>query len=101
MSSETAKPEAESGTLTREVSVLNRYGIHARPAALLVKLATRYPCKIFIEKDGVQVNAKSIMGLLTLEGNHGATLHLHATGEKAAEALDALTELFEKKFYED
>lgn len=91
----------EDGVLTREVVVLNRYGIHARPAALLVKAAARFDCEIMIEKNGVQVNAKSIMGLLTLEGNNGATLQIHASGHDAKEALTALTELFEKKFFED
>ena len=92
---------ASDGTLTRDVAVKNRYGIHARPAALLVKTATRFSCELFIEKDGVKVNAKSIMGLLTLEGNHGAKLKLYATGAGAAEALAVLAELFEKKFFED
>jgi phosphocarrier protein HPr len=91
----------DEGVLTREVVVLNRYGIHARPAALLVKAAARFDCEIMIEKNGVQVNAKSIMGLLTLEGNHGATLQIHASGHDAKEALIALAELFEKKFFED
>ena len=98
---EPAKTNAGSGPLTRDVAVLNRYGIHARPAALLVKAATRFPCEILIEKNGVKVNAKSIMGLLTLEGNHGAKLRIHATGSDATEALAALTELFERKFFED
>lgn len=99
MSEENMKEE--NGVLTREVPVLNRYGIHARPAALLVKAATRYKSEIMIEKDGVRVNAKSIMGLLTLEGNHGATLLLEASGPDAEEALNELAELFEKKFFED
>jgi len=93
--------KAESGIQTRDVAVLNRYGIHARPAALLVKTATRFQCEILIEKNGVKVNAKSIMGLLTLEGNHGAKLQIHATGADALDALNALAELFEKKFFED
>ena len=92
---------AAAAALTREVTVLNRYGIHARPAALLVKTATRFACEILIEKNGVRVNAKSIMGLLTLEGNHGAKLKMVATGPGAAEALDALAALFEQKFFED
>lgn len=101
MTSNTQQNKAEAGMLTREVAVLNRYGIHARPAALLVKAASRFSCEIMIEKGGVQVNAKSIMGLLTLEGNHGAKLMIQATGEDAGEALEALAELFEKKFFED
>ena len=101
MSPEISKMQTDGGTLTRDVVVLNRYGIHARPAALLVKAAARFPCEIMIEKNGVTVNAKSIMGLLTLEGNHGAKMKIHATGADAAAALDALAELFEKKFFED
>lgn len=101
MSPETAKTNAGGNTLTREVTVLNRYGVHARPAALLVKAATRFRSEILLEKNGVRVNAKSIMGLLTLEGNHGAKLKIHATGADAADALAALAELFDKKFFED
>ncbi len=101
MSLDAAQTNAGNNTLTRDVAVLNRYGIHARPAALLVKAATRFRCEILIEKNGVQVNAKSIMGLLTLEGNHGAKMRILATGADAADALAALTELFEKKFFED
>ena len=101
MSPETAKPSIPGGILTREVVVQNRYGIHARPAALLVKAATRFPGEILLEKNGVKVNAKSIMGLLTLEGHHGARLKILAAGPDAAEALAVLAELFEKKFFED
>ena len=101
MSPSTEKPNAGGGTQTRDVVVQNRYGIHARPAALLVKAAARFQCEILLEKSGVKVNAKSIMGLLTLEGNHGAKMRILATGADAADALAALTELFEKKFFED
>lgn len=100
MSPETAKPGAGIPQ-TRDVTVLNRYGIHARPAALLVKAAAAFSCEIFLEKNGVKVNAKSIMGLLTLEGNHGAKLRIHARGPDAEAAIGVLAELFEKKFYED
>ena len=95
------KPTPAAAALTREVTVLNRYGIHARPAALLVKAASGFACEILLEKNGVQVNAKSIMGLLTLEGNHGAKLKIHAAGADAAAAVAALADLFERKFFED
>ena len=101
MNSDAPQTKAGGTTLTRDVAVLNRYGIHARPAALLVKTASRFACEIWLEKNGVKVNAKSIMGLLTLEGNHGAKMKIHATGADAAAALAALAELFEKKFFED
>ena len=101
MTTETPKPNAVPAMLTREVVVQNRYGIHARPAALLVKAAAQFKCEILLEKNGVRVNAKSIMGLLTLEGNHGARLKIHAAGADAAEAIAALVQLFEQKFFED
>ena len=91
----------QSGVFTREFTVRNQYGIHARPAALLVKTASGFASEILIEREGNSVSAKSIMGLLTLEGNHGAKLKIHATGADAGAALAALAELFEKKFFED
>ena len=97
-----SQPPAEAdGPLVRRVTVLNRYGIHARPASLLVKVASRHPCEIYIEKEGLRVNAKSIMGLLTLEGHCGAIMILTASGPEAKEALDEMVDLFEKKFFED
>ena len=101
MDSDKKTTTASAPAVARDVTVLNRYGIHARPAALLVKAATRFPGEILLEKNGVKVNAKSIMGLLTLEGHHGARLKIHAAGPDAAEALAVLAELFEKKFFED
>ena len=101
MSPESVKTTPANPALTRDVTVQNRYGIHARPAALLVKTAARFQSEIRLEKNGVKVNAKSIMGLLTLEGNHGAKLKIHAAGADAADAVAAIAELFEKKFFED
>ena len=89
------------GRVSRRVKVTNQYGIHARPAALLVKTASGFQSDILIEKDGVAVSAKSIMGLLTMEGHQGAKLILRAEGPDAPAALDALQELFERKFFED
>ena len=94
-----AEPAAEA--VSRTVEVLNRYGIHVRPAALLVKAASRYGCLILLEKDGVKVNAKSIMGLLTLEGSCGSTIIIHAQGVDAAKAVDELADLFAQKFFEE
>ncbi len=88
-------------TASRSVKVLNRYGIHARPAALLVKAASRYGCLILLEKDGVKVNAKSIMGLLTLEGSCGSKVVIHAQGVDAPKAVDELAALFDQKFFEE
>lgn len=89
------------GTATREVRVSNRYGIHARPAALLVKTASTFRSDVLLEKDGIEVSAKSIMGLLTMEGHHGAKIRISARGPDADTAVSAMAELFDKKFFED
>jgi phosphocarrier protein HPr len=88
-------------TLGRNLTILNRFGIHARPAALFVKTASRFASDILVEKEGAIVSAKSIMGLLTIEGNQGAVLKVTATGRDAKEALDALEDLVKQKFFED
>lgn len=88
-------------TLAKKFKVLNEYGIHARPAALLVKAASKYECDIFIEKDGNKVSCKSIMGLMTIEGYPGSILEVSTTGSDADAALAEIEELFVNKFYED
>jgi phosphotransferase system HPr (HPr) family protein len=92
---------AEAQTIAREFKVLNKYGIHARPAALLVKAAGKFTCEIYIGKKGAEVSAKSIMGLLTIEGHQGSKLQVRIIGEDAAEAMLEIAELFEKKFFEE
>lgn len=94
-------PVVAGEELVRELKIVNRFGIHARPAALFVKTASRYQCDITVEKDGLKVSGKSIIGLMTLEGYQGATLRITATGPDAQTALDALAELVTRKFYED
>ncbi len=92
---------AEPKTIVREFKVENKYGIHARPAALLVKVAGKFACEILIGKKGSEVSAKSIMGLLTIEGHQGAKLQVQAVGEDAEEAIAGIAELFENKFFEE
>jgi phosphocarrier protein len=95
-------PESTSPrALTREFTILNKYGIHARPAALFVKTVSRFQSEITVEREGMTASGKSIMGLLTLEGYHGAVLKVTAEGPDAAEALDAIGDLIAKKFFED
>ena len=86
---------------TLEVEVVNKLGIHARPAALFVKTANRFRSDIFIEKDGEQINGKSIMGLLMLAAGPGSKLTLHAEGADASAALGELDGLIKRKFDED
>jgi phosphocarrier protein HPr len=88
---------------TREVSaqVVNRAGLHARPAAELVKTAGRFRSEIHVEKGGLQVNGKSIMGVLMLAAEQGSTLRFTASGPDADEALIALAELVRQGFGEE
>ena len=93
---------ANAGALTREFEVLNQYGIHARPAALFVKMASRFDADITVEKDGNSVSGKSIMGLMTLEAGRGSLLRVTASGADGEEALDNLEALIVgRKFDED
>jgi len=81
--------------------VVNRAGLHARPAALLVKTAGAYKSSIHVEKEGLQVNCKSIMGVLMLAAEQGSTLRFSAVGEDAKEAVQALTALVRQGFEEE
>ena len=87
--------------MTRNFKLLNQYGIHARPAALFIKTASRFDVDIYVEKDGNRVNGKSIMSLMTLEASGGTEIKVTADGPQAEELLDALEELINRKFDED
>ncbi|AKJ64058.1 HPr family phosphocarrier protein [Kiritimatiella glycovorans] len=87
--------------ITRELEVRNRLGIHARPAAMLVKTAANYESEITITHAENSVSAKSIMGVLTLEGYQGARFQLVVEGPDAEDAVAAVEELFANGFYED
>jgi len=84
--------------LMREMKLLNRYGMHVRPAGLFAKMASRYDAEINVEKDGNVVSGKSIMALMTLEAVCGAVLKVTAEGPQAKEALDELEALVGRKF---
>ena len=88
------------GRLEREVEIVNRAGMHARPAAAFVKIAARFHSDITVEKDGLEVNGKSIMGVLMLAAEKGSHLRLVASGADAASALDALADLVGRGFEE-
>jgi len=89
------------GTLNRKVVVTNPQGLHARPADLFVKLASKYQSKIEVIKDGERVDGKSILAILTLAAVEGTELCIQATGPDAAEALQALAELVVRNFDEN
>ena len=84
----------------RIVQIVNKAGLHARPAAEIVKLAAKYNADITVVRDELEVNGKSIMGVMMLAAECGSTLQLKAEGPDAKEALDALAKLFESKFGE-
>ncbi len=96
-----AKKIADDNTLTKEFQVANKLGIHARPAAMFVKIANRFACEIFVEKDGEKVNGKSIMGLMMLAAGPGSKILIHAAGADASLALLEIESLIKRKFDED
>jgi len=85
----------------REARIVNKLGIHARPAAEIVKTAGKFKSNITIVRDDLEVNAKSIMGVMMLAAEHGATVILRATGDDAEGALDALCAVIANKFGEN
>ncbi len=84
----------------RQLTVKNEYGIHARPAAKFVKVASDFDCDVWVEKEGNVVSGKSIMGMLTLEAGPGCRIIIRAEGSDAGDALDALQTLVEAAFEE-
>ncbi len=83
---------------TCKVKILNRAGIHARPASLLVEVAQKYESSIWLEKETITINAKSIMNILTLGATYKSELVLRAEGEDEEEAVNAIAALFDNKF---
>lgn len=86
--------------LKTELTIINSAGIHTRPAAEIVKVASRYKSKIYLEIDGYTVNAKSIIGVMTLAGEPGTKVRVIADGEDEVEATNSLKELFDSGFFE-
>lgn len=91
---------SQQDPVKREVEIVNRAGMHARPAAEFVKIAGRFRAEIRVEKDGLEVNGKSIMGVLMLAAEHGSRLRLTAEGADAEDAVDALSDLVVRGFEE-
>lgn len=89
-----------AGTQTRELLVQNKMGIHARPAAMIVRITNKFKSDIFVEKEDEQVNGKSIMGLMMLAAAKGSKVKFIATGADAEQMLTELEALFAKKFDE-
>ena len=84
----------------RSVQIVNKHGLHARPAAEMVKAASKFKSDITISRDDLEVNGKSIMGVMMLAAEYGATITLKASGPDADTALDALSALVASRFGE-
>jgi phosphocarrier protein HPr len=96
-----AKNTGESLKIKKELVVVNKLGIHARPAAMFVKTANLFNCDVFVEKDGELVNGKSIMGLMMLAAGPGCKIRVLAEGDDAAKAIHEIEALLKRKFDED
>ena len=81
--------------------IQNKLGLHARPAAMFVRVANRFPCEITVEKDGEEVNGKSIMGLMMLAAGCGSRLKIVAAGDESGQALKEIEDLVRRKFDEE
>ena len=86
--------------VVKEIVVQNKLGIHARPAAMIVRITNKFKSEVFVEKDEEQVNGKSIMGLMMLAAGKGSKVKFIATGEDAQQMLTELEQLFARKFDE-
>lgn len=87
--------------ITSDLLIINKLGLHARAAAKLVKLSSSFSASIDIEKDGQRVNSKSIMGVMMLAASCGTTVTISAEGDDAQEAIDAITDLINRRFDEE
>ncbi len=96
-----AKKTSDEFSVKKDLTVCNKLGIHARPAAMFVKTANRFTCDVFVEKDGERVNGKSIMGLMMLAAGPGSKLTVSAEGHDASAALAEIETLIQRKFDEE
>jgi phosphocarrier protein HPr len=85
----------------KEITIKNRAGIHARPAALIVELATRFESKITFEYESERINGKSIMGIIALGAHYNSVLILIAEGRDEQQAVEAISALFDRRFEEE
>ena len=95
------KTSAREQKLEKDISITNRLGLHARPAAMFVRIASRFRSEVWVSKEGEEVNGKSIMGLMMLAAGKGSVLHLRCEGPDADKALEDLEQLIKSNFNED
>ena len=93
--------QSENPATSKELTIKNRNGLHARPAALFVKTSSRFHAEVWVEKDGEKVNGKSIMGLMMLAAGKGYVLKITAEGEDAVLLMQELETLISSRFGEE
>ncbi len=86
--------------IERKVKIINKAGLHTRPAATIVKMAAKYKCDFYISKDGLSINGKSIIGVMTLAAEMGSEIHLSFEGEDEQQAADEICDYFNRGFDE-
>jgi phosphocarrier protein len=87
--------------IKKEIKIINEMGIHARPAGMITQAASRFACEIKLVKDKMEVNAKSIMGIMTLAAGKGTVVTVVTSGADEAQAMEAISGLFLRKFDEE
>jgi phosphocarrier protein len=87
--------------IVKEIPIVNRLGLHARPAAMFVRIASRHRCEVWVAKEGEEVNGKSIMGLMMLAAGQGSKLQIRCEGLDADKAIEELEELIKSRFNEE
>jgi phosphocarrier protein HPr len=92
---------ARGQKIEKDIPIINRLGLHARPAAMFVRIATRFRSEVWVSKEGEEVNGKSIMGLMMLAAGQGSILRIRCEGPDAAKAIEELEELIQARFNED
>jgi phosphocarrier protein HPr len=90
-----------SEKVVKEIMIVNRLGLHARPSAMFVRVASRFRCEIWVAKDDEEINGKSIMGLMMLAAGQGSKLRVRADGPDASEAIREIEALIESRFNEE
>jgi phosphocarrier protein HPr len=96
-----AAAEEREEKVEKEVTIVNRLGLHARPAAMFVRISSRYRAEVWVAKESEEVNGKSIMGLMMLAAGQGSKLRIRCVGPDAGKALQELEALIKSKFNED
>ena len=93
--------QSEPPSTSKDLTIENRNGLHARPAALFVKTSSRFRSEVWVEKDGEKVNGKSIMGLMMLAAGKGSVLRVTAEGDDASLLMQELEHLISTRFGEE